>query len=337
MKELLLNLCQLNGPSSEENSVREFIISKIKDHCEYKIDALGNIIAYKKGKKRAKAKLMLDAHMDEVGVIITSVTESGFLKFSDIGSIPVANLLGSKVKLGEVTGVIGCKPAHFCKGEEEKNMPEKDTLYIDIGADSKDQALKAVSIGDMGVIESEFTWLGGNRFKAKAIDDRAGVAVLISLLKEDSEYDFYATFTVQEEVGLRGAKTATYAVDPQFAICLECTTAADLCGVAEEDKVCKLGGGPAVSFMDKATLYNKELYNAALNCGVLAQSKNAVAGGNNSGAIHLTREGVKTVVMSLPCRYIHSQSCVADYDDLQNLKLLAGKMKDKICSGEFLK
>ena len=216
-------------------------------------------------------------------------------------------------------------------------MPEIDTLYIDIGADSKEEALNAVCIGDMGVIKSEFTWLNGNRFKAKAIDDRAGVAVLISLLKENSEYDYYATFTVQEEVGLRGAKTATYAVNPQFAICLECTTAADLFGVAEEDTVCKLGGGPAVSFMDKATLYNKELYNAALNCGVLAQSKNAVAGGNNSGAIHLTREGVKTVVMSLPCRYIHSQSGVAEYNDLENLKLLAQKMKDRICSGEFLK
>ncbi len=336
MKELLLNLCQLNGPSSEENSVREFIISEIKDHCEYRTDALGNIIAYKNGKNKAKAKLMLDAHMDEVGLIITSVTQDGFLKFSDVGSIPVGCLLGSKVKLGKVTGVIGCKPAHFCKGEEEKKLPEIDSLYIDIGADSKEDALNAVSIGDMGVIESEFTWLSDNCFKAKAIDNRAGVAVLISLLKEDSEYDFYATFTVQEEVGLRGAKTATYAVDPQFAVCLECTTAADLCGVAEEDTVCKLGGGPAVSFMDKATLYDKELYNSALNCGVLAQSKNAAMGGNNSGAIHLTREGVKTVVMSLPCRYIHSQSGVANYNDLENLKLLAGKMKDRICGGEFL-
>ncbi len=336
MKELLLNLCQLNGPSSEENSVREFIISKIKDYCEYRTDALGNIIAYKKGKNKAKAKLMLDAHMDEVGLIITSVTCDGFLKFSDVGSIPVANLLGAKVKIGQITGVIGCKPAHFCKGEEEKKLPEIDSLYIDIGANNKEEALNAVSIGDMGVIESEFVWLNENCFKAKSIDNRAGVCVLISLLQEDSEYDYYATFTVQEEVGLRGAKTATYAVDPQFAICLECTTAADLCGVAEEDTVCKLGQGPAVSFMDKATLYDKELYNALLNCGVLAQSKNAVAGGNNSGAIHLTREGVRTAVLSLPCRYIHSQSGVADYSDLENMKLLAEKLKDRICGGEFL-
>ena len=337
MKDLLLKLCQLNAPSSEENSVRDFIISEIKDYADYKIDPLGNIIAYKQGKNKAKAKLMLDAHMDEVGVIVTSVTNDGFLKFSDVGSIPVACLLGSKVNFGKVCGVIGCKPAHFCKGEEEKKLPDINSLYIDIGANSKEEAEKAVNIGDMGVLKSEFTWLGGTRFKAKAIDDRAGVAALISLLKEESEYDYYATFTVQEEVGLRGAKTAAYAVNPQFAICLECTTAADLCGVSEEDTVCKLGGGPAVSFMDKATLYNKELYNAALNCGVLAQSKNAVAGGNNSGAIHLTREGVETLTISLPCRYIHSQSGVADYIDLENLKLLARKMKDRICSGEFLK
>ncbi len=337
MKKILNELCQLNAPSSNEKPVRDYIISKIKDHCEYKIDALGNIIAYKKGKNKAKAKVMLDAHMDEVGVIITAVTSDGFLKFSDVGSIPTACLLGAKVKIGEVNGVIGCKPAHFCKGEEEKKLPEKDSLYIDIGADTKEEALNVISIGDMGVIKSEFTWLNGNRFKAKAIDDRAGCAVLISLLEKDSEYDYYAVFSVQEEVGLRGAKTATYAVNPQFALCLECTTAADLNGVAEEDTVCKLGQGPAVSFMDKATLYDKELYNAALSCGVLAQSKNAVAGGNNSGAIHQTREGVRTVVLSLPCRYIHSQSGIADFSDLENMKLLAEKMKDRICGGEFLK
>ena len=168
------------------------------------------------------------------------------------------------------------------------------------------------------------------------VDDRAGVAVLIRLLKEEAEYDFYATFTVQEEVGCRGAKTAAYSLDPDGAIVLEATTAADLHGVEDDKKVCVLGDGPAVSFMDRSTLYDRRLYDAAMKSGIKCQPKSAVAGGNNSGAVHLTRDGVPTIAISAPCRYIHSPSCVADLGDIEGMYTLAKEMLNRMASGEIL-
>ena len=159
--------------------------------------------------------------------------------------------------------------------------------------------------------------------------------VLINLLKEKTEYDFWAVFSTQEEIGTRGARVATFAVNPDFALALEATTAADIAGVSDDKSVCNLGKGPAVSFMDRATMYDRELYNAALQSGITVQPKRAVAGGNNSGAIHLSREGVRTLAISLPCRYIHSPSCVANIKDMENMTALTKYMMNKILSGEI--
>ena len=337
MKELLKNLCLLNAPSGNEEAVRDFVINEIKDFCEYKVDALGNVIAFKKGKNKAKHKVLVDAHIDEVGFIVTSITNDGFIKFSTVGGIAVSALLASRVVIGNTFGVIGCKPAHFCKGEEAKNLPNEEELYVDIGAADKAEAEKYVNIGDFGTFAGDFYCLDNGMIKAKAIDDRAGCAVIISLLKEESECDFYASFSVQEEIGLRGARTAAYSVEPEFAVCIDSTTAADISGVAEEKQVCKCGSGPAVSFMDKATLYEKELYNAAINSGITAQPKAFVSGGNNAGAVHLSKSGVRTLALSLPCRYIHSSSGVASLTDIENLKALSKKMINDMASGVFSK
>lgn len=334
MFEILQKLCNLDGASGDEKAVREFIISEIKDYCEYKTDALGNIITFKKGEKEAAAKLMIDAHMDEVGLIITSITNDGFLKFKTVGGIETPAIMARRVTLNRnIKGVIGGKPIHLMKDSERKKLPDKDSLYIDIGAASKEEAEKYVNVGDFAVIDGEYEEIGG-KILSKALDDRIGCALLISLLKEKSEYDFYATFTVQEELGCRGAKTATYAVNPQFAIVLEATTAADIADVAEENSVCKQGDGPAVSFMDRATLYDKKLYNTALESSVKCQAKKAVTGGNNSSAIHLSREGVRTIAVSVPTRYIHSCSSVADVEDIKKSFKLCKYMINKICSGE---
>lgn len=337
MKELLKKLCLTDAPSGNEDILRDFIINEIKDFCEYKVDALGNIIAFKKGKNKAVCKVMVDAHMDEVGFIVKSITADGFLKFESVGGVSPEVLLAARVKIGDTVGVVGCKPAHFCKGDEDKKVPEISSLYIDIGATDKTQAERYVNIGDFGTFESDFIELGGNTVKAKAIDDRAGCAVIISLLKGISEYDFYASFSVQEEVGLRGARTAAFSIEPEFAICLDATTAADVSGVAADKQVCRLSEGPAVSFMDKATLYEKELYNAAINSGIICQPKSFVSGGNNAGAVHLSKSGVRTLSLSLPCRYIHSPSCVADLNDLENMKKLSQKMINDMASGVFKK
>ena len=335
MIKRLERLCQLNGAPGNEDNIRQYILKELQGVAECKIDAMGNIIAYKKGKNAAKYKLMVDAHMDEVGIIVTSITSDGFLKFTTLGGIKDCILLNSTVIINDnIKGIIGCKPVHLSSADERKNAPKKDALYIDIGATSKEEAEQYISLGDYGVIDSEFEVLG-TKIKAKAIDDRAGCLVLLDLLKMDSDYDFYATFTVQEELGTRGAKTATFAVNPDFSLVLEATTAADIDGVSDSDKVCVLGNGPAVSFMDTGTVYDRALYNVALQSGITCQVKASVTGGNNSRSVQQCRDGVRTLALSVPCRYIHSPSCVADMNDIKAEFELTKYMINKICSGEI--
>ena len=337
MRNLLSALCSISAVSGREEVLRDYILSEVKDYAECKVDRSGNLICFKKGLKPADRKIMVDAHMDEVGIIATAITSDGFVKFSTVGGILPAVMLGRRVVFENgIIGVVGVKPVHLASAEEKKKYPEEDSLYIDIGADSKEDAEKLIALGDTAVFDGDFRDLGGSTLISRAIDDRAGVAVLIKLLKEQSEHDFYATFTVQEEVGCRGAKTAAFSLAPDGAIVLEATTAADLHGVDEDKRVCVLGNGPAVSFMDRSTLYDRKLYSAAISCGVKCQTKAAVAGGNNSGAIHLSRAGIPTIAISAPCRYIHSPSCVADIKDIEGMYTLAKEMLSKMASGEVL-
>lgn len=326
MTELLKKLTELDGVSGDENAVRDFILGEISPYCDTKVDVLGNIIAEKKGKKTPAKKIMLDAHMDEVGLIITHITADGFLRFVPLGGINTAALMFKTVRInGKTTGVISGKPIHLTRGEEGKKLPDADKLYIDIGVSSGEEAEKLVTVGDRAVMVSDFT-LCGKKVLSKALDDRIGCAILINLIKNYDEYGFTAVFSVQEEVGLRGAKTATYGVNPDCAVIIEATTAADIAGVEDDKSVCTLGGGAVVSFMDRRSVYDREYYNAALSSGIAAQAKRAVAGGNNAGEVHLSREGVRTVALSVPCRYIHSSSSVADLDDIDAVYELAKYM-----------
>ena len=335
MDNLLKNLCTLDATSGDENTVRDFIIEEIKDFCEYRLDNLGNIIAFKKGKKRPLKKVMVDAHMDEVGLIITGIDANGYLRFRAVGGIDTAVLLARSVTInGKIKGVIGIKPIHLTSGDEGKKLPKAESLYIDIGAKDKEQAEGVVPLGSRAVIDSEFTE-NGVLIKSKALDDRVGCANLVRLLKEYDEYDFYATFTVQEEVGLRGARVATFSVEPDSAIILEGTTAADIADVPEGKQVCRLGDGVCVSFMDLSTLYDRAYFDAALKSGMKVQVKTAVAGGNNSGSVHLSKGGVRTITLSVPCRYIHSASSVAEAGDITAQLNLAKYMLSGIASGEI--
>ena len=334
MLKLLKELCTLSGPSGNEGSVRDFIISQIDGFCEYHTDNIGNIIAFKKGRQTQTKKIMIDAHTDEVGLIITHITEGGFLKFSALGGIDTAVMMFRRVLInGKTWGVISGKPIHLIHRDEGKKLPKADSLYIDIGATSREEAEKIVTLGDTAVICGDFTTCG-NKILSKALDDRVGCAALIKLLQEDSEYDFYATFSTQEELGLRGARVAAYTVAPDAAIVLEGTTAADIADVPPERTVCKLGGGAAVSFMDRSTVYDREYYNAALCSGIPCQPKAAATGGNNAGAIHLSGKGVRTVAISAPCRYIHSASSVADTDDINAVFKLAKYMLSYIATND---
>ncbi len=330
MKEcisLLKQLCTLNGPSGAESPVRDFILSQIEKECDASVDRMGNIIAFKKGIKRPYHKVLLDAHMDEVGVIITDVTETGLLRFAVVGGIEISALLCKRVAFDQVVGVIGSKPIHLSSAAERKVNPTLDQLTIDIGAANKQEALEQIEIGQVGTFVPFYKESGKTTLFAKALDNRVGCAVLIRLLQQPAEYDFYATFTVGEELGLRGAKTAAYTVSPDVAVVLESTTAADLHGVRAEETVCHLGQGVTVPFMDRTTLYPRTLLNKAFDLAkqhnIPIQTKKMVAGGNNAGAVSLTKSGIPTITLATPCRYIHADVALADMLDIKAKKDLA--------------
>lgn len=249
-------------------------------------------------------------------------------------------MLGKTVTVGKnkVNGVIGVKPIHLSKSDERTAVPKYGEMYIDIGATSKDDALSVVSYGDSVNFNSIYE-NNGYTIKSKAIDDRFGCLALIELIKSELEYDMHFVFAVQEEVGLRGAKVAAYSVDPEFAIVVETTTAADIAGVEETRQVCNLGDGAVISVMDRRTIYDKRMSEMAFECaektGAKAQYKRAIAGGNDSGVIHQSRGGVKTLAISLPCRYLHSSVTVANVSDCDDIIKIVSALANKIAGGEY--
>ena len=336
MIEQLKKLCSINGISGDENKVREYICREIERKAEYQIDNLGNIIAFKKGKTTPKNKVMVSAHLDEVGFIVTYINDDGTLKFAPVGGVDPRVVFGRRVTVGrnEVTGVIGGQAVHNLSADQRKKAPTFDTMCIDIGCESKADTEKLVALGDSVCFNSEVIEFGDNKLKGKAIDDRAGCAIMLDMINSELEYDTWFTFVVQEELGLRGATVAAYTVSPDYAIVLEATTAGDIASVADDKKVCTLGNGPVVSFMDKRTIYDKELYNLAFDTAIAneipCQTKTMIAGGNDAGAIHTSRGGVRTLAISVPCRYLHSASCVIDIQDFNNTARLAKLMLDRI-------
>ncbi len=334
--EIAQNLSLCFGPSGSEDSVRDTIISYIEGHASYHIDPLGNLIVEKKGRKKPAKRIMIDAHMDEVGMIITAVRPDGLLMFSGIGGILPEALIGKTVQFKNCDGVIGCLPIHCLSNDQKTKYPTESELFIDIGASNQEEALLLVSPGDVCTFQSEFVSFGEGLIKGKALDDRIGCAILIDYIRHEQEFDTVCTFTVQEEVGLVGAKTATFSVRPDIALVLEATTAADIAGVDSMQQVCCLGKGVTLSFMDRATVYDGELYQTAMNlCKQLeipCQSKNAVAGGNNAGTIHSSVGGVRTLALSVPCRYLHSASCVINWKDVISTARLLPVLVEKIAT-----
>ena len=339
MTELLEKLCLLDGISGDEAEVREFIISQIKDYAEVTVDPLGSIIAFCKGKKKPKNKVLVSAHMDEVGMIVTYINADGTLKCDCVGGVDPKVVFGKRVRVGKnkLLGVIAGTAVHnVAKSERNKAVPF-DKLVIDIGCESRQQAEELVKQGDSVSFVSEFVRFGDGFVKCKAIDDRAGCAIMIKLIKDQPEYDTYFTFVVQEEIGLRGAATASYTVDPDYTFVLEATTASDIPESENEKKVCELGKGAVVSYMDRHTIYDKEMIDLAFETArennIAVQTKSVIAGGNDAGAIHISRGGVRTTAVSLPCRYLHSPSCVINEADMKSaydlVKLLLDRTYNK--------
>lgn len=330
MLDTLKTLCQLDGVSGWEDEVRDYILERVIPYASgVEADSMGNLIVMKKGKKTSARKIMLAAHMDEVGIIITQISDEGFLRFAFIGGVDRRVVLGKRVFIGRgrVPGVIGSKPIHLLEKDEEKRVPKLEDLYIDIGAATKEEAESLVTLGDEGVFEDSVLDFGDGYLKAKAIDDRVGCAAMIKLLEQDLPCDCTFAFTVQEEVGTRGAQIAANRVKPEVAIVLEGTTAADLPGVDEGKRVCCLGGGIVLPFMDKGTLYTPALWKRTTEIadknGIQWQTKTRIAGGTDARVIQRSGPGCEVVTLSAPIRNIHSPASVAKFSDFRDMPKLA--------------
>jgi endoglucanase len=334
--QTLKELCLLNGISGDETAVSDYICRRLDGKCDYRVDNLGNVIAFKKGKKSPSKKLLISAHMDEVGLIVTYVNTDGTLKFSTVGGIDSRVLFGRRVRVGEhgILGVIAGKAVHNLSDDERKKAPSESELTIDIGCFSREEAQKLVSLGDSVTFDSDFLQFGDGMIKSKAIDDRAGCAIMLELIDGELEYYTYFSFVVQEEVGLRGATAAAFSVNPDCAIVLESTTAADIPSAENEKRVCEVGKGAVVSYMDRHTIYDKQLYRLAFetaeSLGIPCQTKTVIAGGNDAGAISVAHGGVRTIAVSLPCRYLHSPSCVIAKSDLDSVFELTKKLSEQV-------
>jgi tetrahedral aminopeptidase len=326
----LKTLCEAQGISGREEAVRQMV----RDECvkalgadAVTLDGIGSVLAVRRAVKPGLPRVMLAAHMDEVGLMIVSATEDGLLRFRAIGGVDARVLVSKRVKVGydtpekpAVAGVIGAMAIHQQTPEDRKAVLPVEQLYIDIGARDKAEAEKTAPAGTPVTFDTPFTPFGEGHVYAKALDDRAGVYSLLRLLDVPYDGELAFAFTTQEEVGCRGATAAGYRVQPDIALILETTTANDLGDTPEAAQVCRVGGGVCVSFMDGTSIGDAELYRAMLTvaqkAGIPCQVKQYVAGGNDAGAIQRSGAGSRTLALSIPCRNLHSPVSVCALKDV---------------------
>ena len=330
VKDILKELCALDGVSGNEGAVRDHIAARVVPHAaEMTVDAMGNLLVFVKGQRTPKQTVMLAAHMDEVGIIITGITEEGYLKFDFAGGVDRRVVIGKRVSVGDkhVPGVIALKAVHLQEEGERKKVPAVKSLHVDIGCRSKAEAEKLVSLGDTGAFDGHIVEFGEGFLRAKAIDDRVGCAVMLALIEEGLPVDCRFAFTVQEEVGCRGAAAAAFRLRPEICLVLEGTTAADLPSQKGSEKVCAPGKGPVLPFMDGGSIYDRGLWRQltalAEEKGIPWQTKTWISGGTDASAIQKTACGARVAAISAAVRYIHSPSCVGCTEDFENMPRLA--------------
>ena len=321
---VLKELCALRGVSGDEKDVRRYIIDHVKPFAtEVKTDRAGNVIAFKRGQKENAKHVVVAAHMDEVGMIVLGAMDNGLIRYAPVGGIDPRVVVSKPVRVGEklIPGVIGAKAVHLQSREESRHVLGHDELSIDIGAKDKADAEKMAAPGDMVSFESKWVEFGDGLVKSRALDDRIGCAVAMSLLEGDYPCDLTCVFTVNEEVGLTGAQAAAFNVQSDAAIILEATAANDLGCEDAHLQVCNLKSGVAISWMDRTTMGDvnlcRRLFEIAKAEEIPNQPKRFVSGGNDAGPFQRMRGARAAAVLSVPCRYIHSPSCVAAFADME--------------------
>ncbi|MCK9479685.1 MAG: M42 family metallopeptidase [Firmicutes bacterium] len=321
---MLERLSNAFGVSGSEDEIRNILKNEMSKTCNnITIDTMGNLICFKKGENGYKNSIMLSAHMDEVGFIVSGITKEGYLRFKTVGGIDARVIVAKKVvfQTNQIKGVIGIRPPHLANDDKSQSVNVSD-LYIDIGAKNETDARKYIKEGDYACFDSNFITFGNRLIKGKALDDRIGCFTLVELSKFSYPHDIYFVFTVQEEVGCRGAAVAAYNVAPKAALVVEGTTCSDVPGTDEISFATRLGKGAAISLFDRASYSDKGIVNALVRSAkknkLNYQFKQTTFGGNDAGAIHLSEKGIRTGVISVPCRYIHSPSSVASVLDIES-------------------
>lgn len=321
----LQKLTQLDGVSGREDAVRDEISRQLQDMgLSVRSDALGNLLSYKPGS--GPHKVILCAHMDEVGLMVKYISPDGFLSFVTVGGIDPRTLLAQRVKVhtahGVLCGVIGTKPAHITQEAERGKAVPLGDLFIDLGLSGAEAAAR-VAPGDFATLERPWTQLGPGRFCSKAFDDRVGCFCVLEALKrvQNPLLGVHIVFSAQEEVGLRGAATAAFGLEADFALAVDATGAADIPLCRPQDYLVRLGGGVAVSALDAATITPQWLFEDLLNLcrqkNIPSQVRIAPRGGNDAGAIHRSRTGIASCALSIPTRNIHSNVEITDKQDIQ--------------------
>ncbi|MFA6129953.1 MAG: M42 family metallopeptidase [Candidatus Omnitrophota bacterium] len=342
MEALLKKILEAPGIPGYESQIAKIIYDELKKSCtEVHIDNFGNVIA-KKGK--GKKKIMLAAHMDEIGLMVKHITKEGFLYFIKLGGIDDRILPAQRVivkaKKGDCLGIIGAKPPHLQKDEERKKPLKYEDMFIDIGCSSKEEAEKKVEVGDVVIFEPNAGQLNGKFYYGKAVDNRVGCYALIKImekLKVDAEV--YAVATTQEEVGLKGARTSAFKIDPDYALAIDTNVAGDTPQITERESSLKLGQGVAITIIEasgRGLIVNEKIKNLLVDTARKNKIKYQIAvieGGMTDGAIiHMNREGVPSGVLAIPTRYIHSPTGVFHIDDLNAAVELSISFVDSLCN-----
>ena len=332
--EVLEKLSNTNGVTGREDDVRNLMEKYLKPYVdEIREDKLGNLIAFKKGKKDAPT-VMIAAHMDEVGLMIKNIKKKGFLQFTKIGGIDDRILLAQNVIVhtdkGPLTGVVGSKPVHIQTEAEKKRVIETDKLFIDIGANNKEEAEKmGVQVGDVASFDTKFARIGDNVVLGKAFDDRVGCVIMIEIMKrlQNVDCNVYAVGTIQEEVGLRGATIAAFQIEPDLGIAFDASVAGDTPGVGEGEAPAKMGEGPVLTVADAGLIAHPKvlrlLIDSAKQNKIPYQLETGIRGATDAARIALNRDGVPSGVVSIAVRYIHSPAGILNLDDVEKAIELA--------------